>query len=160
MGEWEESSAGVPERFSVCSVAHRRTASSPLFSRLDLSPVKRLLAAGLRCICWLMWGWGCLAPAVPVSAVRGKERGPAAHPALPGVCGFSGAGFVTAALGPCSDTGFGERGAERRSGSGQGEVGTVAAASTGKGLALMSNHGAPSAPCAPSLGSGSRPALP
>lgn len=55
--------------------------------------------------------------------------------------------------------GFGKLGAKRRSGRGQGKVGAVAAASMGSGLALICSHEAPSAPCAPSLGSGSRPAL-
>lgn len=44
-------------------------------SRLDLSPVKILLAPGVSA--GRTWDWGCLAPAEPASAVRGRERGPA-----------------------------------------------------------------------------------
>lgn len=100
-----------------------------------------------------VWGWGCLAPAVPVSCQReGKgscSGGPASAP-LPGICGFAGAGFMTAALLSPRGVGFGKQGAKRRSGSGQGKVGTLAAASTGTGLALMCNHGALCTLCSPS----------
>lgn len=147
MGEWEESWAGFPEHSSVCSVGHRRTTCFALCfpgrrsSRLDLAPVRRLLAPGLGCVCCLGVGLWCLAPAVPGGL---SERGKGVL--LQGFC----QSITPRCLWVCWGWFYESSSAfttccwlwEARS-SGQGEMGTVAAASTDSGVGLMCNHSHP-----------------
>lgn len=46
-------------------------------SWLDLSPLRRRLAPGLGCVCWLGVGLWVPGPSSAREAVRGRERGPA-----------------------------------------------------------------------------------